>query len=360
MKLLPLLIVLLVTPAAQAAAPSPTPAATLPVIAVERLPDPYPWPPNIGNRDPIALEFSVDLDLLAPLGSKPGNGATWFAHFTKIIGDRLHEVESAQQAAVPWLQYGTERPVLPPDHPLLLEAEPWIDHAVWSFYPEVWPWQGGPTPIPNLLFALQLGRSWVARGQSAADPERAAVDFRRTIRLGRLLLQDDVVFIQNFIGIALIRTGAEAFFESARRRGDGATAALAALVIHDCTALRLELSRRFQRISLFPDFVARIELAYGATRTELRLPDERFEHIVRTAVDDPCRALRMEATVPLWITSHLGTDTQRARARTTLEALRKDPDELVAAAAEEVRNREFVADDLEAHWIERVPLPDEP
>lgn len=329
------------------------PAAPAPVaLSMADLPEPCPWATRIVADDPVPLEFSVDLDLFAPLGAKSGNGAIWFAAFAKNIGDRRDEVEAAQASTVTWEYHGKARKVLPPDHPLLIEAEPWMDVAVWSFYPEVWNWQGGPTPISNLLFALQLGRSWIARGQTAEDADAATADYRRTIRLGRLLLQDDVVYIQNLIGIALVRNGVEAIYDHAQSRGDCAMTALAALALQDCTALRLELMRRFQRLLIFNDFVARVGAEDGERRTELRLPDGRFETLVETAVADPSRALRIEAVTPLWITSHLGTDTQRKIARETLTALRSDPDELVSTAATLMLDRPFIADDVEAHWGE--------
>lgn len=322
----------------------------LPEITVTELPDPFPWPTRIVADDPVALEFSVNLDRLAPLGEGTSNGAVWFASFAKNVGERRDEVEAAQKTAVDWQYHGKTRKVLPPDHPLVIEAQPWIDHATWSFYPEVWSWQGGSTPISNLLFALQLGRSWIARGEGAKEPAVAMSDYRRTIRLGRLLLQDDVIFIQNLIGVALVRNGAEAIFDHARARDDGANAALAALVLQDCTALRLELTRRFQRILVFSDFVARIGTSDGENMTELRLPDHRFETLVKTATEDPIRALRIEAVTPLWITSHLGTDTQRKIAGDTLAGLRSDPDKMVAAAVNMILDRSFDAAELEAHW----------
>ena len=321
-----------------------------PEISVADLSDPFPWPTRIFADDPVALEFSVDLDLISPLGTKEGNSAPWFAAFAKNIGDRRGEVEVAQEIAVDWEYHGKVRKVFPPDHPLLLEAESWIDHADCSFYPDVWPWQGGPTPISNLLFALQLGRSWVARGQAADDATQAMADYRKTIRFGRLLLQDDVVQIQNLIGIALIRNGAEAIFEHARTQGDGATAALAALVLQDCTALRLELTRRFQRLLVFIDFVSQVETSDGGRRVELRLPEGRLEILVKTASEDPCRALRIEAVTPLWITSHIGTESQKKIAGDTLAELREDPDGLVATAANLMLEQTFVADELEAYW----------
>jgi hypothetical protein len=162
------------------------------------------------------------------------------------------------------------------------------------------------------------------------------------------------------VGFAIIRNGTEAIFEHARAQGDGGTAALAALVIQDCTALRLELTRRMQRLLIFQDFVARITGPHGASRTELRLPDDRFSTIVRTATADPSRALRIEAATPLWITSHLGTEAQRKEARATLDAMAENSDELVASAARLMLDRPFEAAELEAHWTggESLQSPD--
>lgn len=107
----------------EAGQPVPVPAE----IAATDLPDPFPWPTHIFADDPVAMEFSVDLDRIAPMGTKKGNGTAWFAAFAKNIGDRRDDVEAAQESALAWEYHGKERRVLPPDHPLLIEADsrPW-------------------------------------------------------------------------------------------------------------------------------------------------------------------------------------------------------------------------------------------
>ena len=76
----------------------------------------------------------------------------------------------------------------------------------------------------------------------------------------------------------------------------------------------------------------------------------------RTATSDPSRALRIEVVYPLWITSHLGTETQRTRAREVLEAMVQDTDELVASAARLVLDQHFEAAEVEAHWTAGDPI----
>ncbi len=352
------LVVVLCASALPATAQDTRGASSVPTprtLTVGDLPDPYPWGSKIARGALVPLEFSVDLDRLAPLGTTPGNGAVWFADFSKNIGPRISEYEAAQSSTMMWQENGRDRKILPPDHPLLLEAEPAVDQGRWSFYPDVYPWTGPSTPIANLLFALQLGRSWIARGQQATDPERAVEDYRRTVRLGRLLLQDDVTLIQNLIGTHLVRTGVDAIYRQARERGDGATAAFAALVLQDCAVLRIEMTRRFQDIAKFSDFVARIDAEDGSDHIELRLPDDRLAALVTAATEDPSRALRIESTTPLWITSHMGTESQREIAERVFARLVDDPDPLVAAAAADLTSREFDPLDLEAHW--GIPAP---
>ena len=129
------------------------------------------------NRD-WPLRFQTNLDLLAPLGNGSANAAEWFALFEKKRGPRADEAVAAQKRGIEgpeWL--GT---VLPPDDPLLLEAEPWCDQATMSFYPDVFQLNGYSTRVTNLLFAIKLVRSWVARGEGAEDSEEALGDLFNT------------------------------------------------------------------------------------------------------------------------------------------------------------------------------------
>jgi hypothetical protein len=68
-----------------------------------------------------------------------------------------------------------------------------------------------------LLLAITLAKSWAARAETATEPALAKEDCRRAVRLGRLILQDDVTLIANRIGLACVRYGATG--HSRRRTG---------------------------------------------------------------------------------------------------------------------------------------------
>jgi hypothetical protein len=78
------------------------------------------------------------------------------------------------------------------------------------FYPDCFPLEGTDTQLPNLLVPLTFAKPWVARGLALEDPARAKEDFRRAIRLGRLLRQEDATIIADLVGLACIRHGAQA------------------------------------------------------------------------------------------------------------------------------------------------------
>ncbi|HEX7529451.1 MAG TPA: hypothetical protein VF425_10095, partial [Thermoanaerobaculia bacterium] len=181
-------------------------------------PDSEKWP----------IRFRTDLDLLAPLGDGAANAALWFKDFAKPRGARLEEAEAAMKRRVEGPgEFGL---VLPPNDPLLKEAEPWADQATMRFYPDVWAAEGASTPIPNLLVAMSFARSWVARAGSNPDAQAAMEDCRRAIRWGRLLRQEDGTIIQDLVGLASIRLGAEQLYALAARRGDQPLMLAAAIV----------------------------------------------------------------------------------------------------------------------------------
>jgi len=156
------------------------------------------------NRRVPRAEFSIDLDRLAPLGDGEGNLAEWLKDFA-LNGARQQESNGAGSRVA---LFGEQTAVREADDPLLVEAEAWVDQAVCSFYPEVYEIRGEATYVPNLIMTLTLARSWVARGLATADAKAARDDMRRSIRLGRLLRQDDFTVIQELVGLATIRLGA--------------------------------------------------------------------------------------------------------------------------------------------------------
>ena len=163
------------------------------------------------------MRFRTDLDLLAPLGTGTANAAAWFKDFAKPDGSRRADAEAAMARRVQGP--GELGEVLPGTDPLLLEAEPWCDQATMRFYPDFFPIKGYATQIPNLMLQLTFAKSWVARGMAASDPAKAMEDFRRAIRLGRLLRQEDATVIQDLVGLACIRDAALGVYELAVKEG---------------------------------------------------------------------------------------------------------------------------------------------
>ncbi len=310
--------------AAAVAAPVP-PAATVPPprpcdlakleIPCWACPEAQEWP----------LRFRTDLDMLAPLGTGTANAATWFAALSRPDGARLAEAEAALARRT---EVGDAGLVLPPDDPLLLEAEPWCDQATMRFYPDVYPVQGFQTRIPHLLLAISLARSWIARGQAATSFDAAMADFRRVVRLGRLFRQDDVASTPDLIGLACIRIGAQAIYDRARAEGHTDLALLAAVVAGEAAPQRLLFAARTAAIDMLP---------YGHKASDgswtLDLPETRFAAIRSAATSAPDRRFRLEAAAYLRVVVAAGPQAMRAQARATLEQLQRSDDPIVASDA---------------------------
>jgi hypothetical protein len=277
------------------------------------------------------LRYVTDLDMLAPLGTGSGNTAVWFAAFARPDGPRLAEAEAAAKRRVSHgpLAFAPEGfAVLPPADPLLAEAEPWCDQATMRFYPEIFPVEGGRTRIANLLLALTLARSWIARGHDAADYESAMADFRRVIRFGRLLRQEDVVLIDDIVGLSFIRWGAEAIYDRARATGHTELALLAAVVAGEGAPQRYLTAARVTAVDVAP-YLRRD--AAGVSRVDI--PAERFKAMREMATSCPDRRFRSEVTLSLRLVAALGAGRQQAEARETLQGLASGDDAIVAANA---------------------------
>jgi len=335
------LAVLLAVRLAAVAAPVPTaarplaapPPASLPAPPPAAVPAPHPlpaggvplpcWACPEAREWPIA--FRTDLDLLAPLGTGADNAAAWFVQFEKDRGARCEEAKAADARRS---LFGAVGQVLPPDDPLLREAEPWVDQATMRFYPELLPLEGIATRLPNLLFPLTLARSWIARGMQAGSGEAALADFRRAIRLGRLLRQEDVTLIADLVGIACIRIGAEAVYERATRDGDRDLALVAAIVAGEAAPQRLLAAARVTEMDLGPH-LGRTLLG----RASLDLPPAKMERLVAAASGAPSRWQRIEPMCSLALVRMLGTSEQRAQALATLETLSRGDDAIVSGQA---------------------------
>ncbi len=309
-------------PIGRAVVPAPAP------IRLETLTFPC-W--GCPDADSWPIQFRTNLDLLAPLGTGTENAARWFGDFAKPNGSRSAEAEAAMNRRVEGRD-GLGK-ILPPDDPLLREAEPWCDQATMRFYPDVFPLRGADTQIPNMLLALSFARSWVARGEASSDPERAMEDFRRAIRLGRLLRQDDVVLIDDLVGLAAIRLGTEGIYDLARRQGNMKLALAASLVLGEHAAQRL---RTAEQVTKFD--VMRYVSGPDAAHVTLEVPDRKVDEIIGVATKGSDRRFRFEAMLSLNIVRFLGSHVQQAKAAETLTALATSLDPLNASVAEWARD----------------------
>lgn len=303
--------------------PAPSaPRATVPAPApvdVARLEIPC-WSCRDAQSWPVRSR--VDLDLVAPLGDGTGNAAVFLRDFARTSGRRRAELDAARAAMLPGPDEGSK--IFPPQHPLLLEAEPWTEQATLRFYPDLLELAGWETEIPDLLFALDLARSWVARGR-ARGGEAALEDYRRAVRLGRLLRQEDTTLIQDLVGLACLRLGLEAIYDAQRERGDLAGALVAAAALGELAPQRLMSSERVTRADLSPWL--------SPDRGRVELPTGKLDALVAMAESDPDRRFRGEAILALGIVVHHGAAETRDRVRPVLERLRTDADERIASLA---------------------------
>ncbi len=322
-------------PAAVVVAPTPLPPTLL------EIPE---WSNNRAREWP--LRYRTNLDYLAPLGDGPGNAAAWFKDFRKPAGKRYDEAVAMRERLSEHPELGKH---VPGDDPLLLEAEPWVDQATMAFYPDLLPVSGYSTEIPNLLFALHLARSWAVRGASAEDDAAAMEDFRRVVRLGRLLRQEDTVVISDLVGLACIRIGAEMIYERAERTGDTKLALAAAIVVGETAPQRLLTLHRLTQQDIGP-FVS--QNAEG--QWTLDLPDSLLEALLERARQDPDRRFRLEAIISLNLVNALGRQEQKAMLRPLLEELAASEDAVIAKTArwsrDTVPSDKYIAEHTHPPW----------
>jgi hypothetical protein len=313
----------------------PAPSATVPPprsAALDQIEFPA-WARPAGPHQPI--RFLTDLDLIAPLGNGPQNAAPWFADFAKFDGARLDELMEAQQRAVEARREAdTAAGVLPnkqlllPDDPLLLEAEPWVDQATLRFYPDVWHTDGWQTPIPNLLIMLSLAKSWVARGDAEPRLELAMEDYRRAIRLGRLVRQEDAILITDLVGLACIGAGLEAMYDRLIAAGETEQALVVSLALGEVAPQRLRNSELFTQINI-AEYVR-----YGWFGVSVEMSEDDYSLIAGIAEKGPHRRFRLEAILVLNLVRCEGNREQRAAALELLERLvAEDEDELITELA---------------------------
>jgi hypothetical protein len=296
------------------------------------------------------IRFRTDLDLLAPLGNGTANAAEWFALFAKVGGPRGAEAIEASDARIE-VQPEWVGKVFPPNHPLLLEAEPWVDQATMSFYPDIFELNGYATRITNLLFMLNLARSWVARGIVDDDTEVAMADFRRAIRLGRLLRQEDVVVISDLVGLECVRLGARGVYERALADGDSNLALLASVVLGEVAPQKLGTKKHLTTTDLVDSFERDSE-----GEVIFRLRSGKLDTLIEAARNSPDRRFRCEAVLGLNIVRSLGTPEEQHRSQGVLEDLVGDADRKVAIGARWCVDNLTSVNELKKYFLEPIKV----
>lgn len=283
-------------------------------IAITALPDIRNWSAIASSDDPLPpLDFSVDLDMLAPLGTGEGNAATYFAHFARASGDRVDELANVSTTDIPAIGKAWKS-----DEPFLIEAQPWVDVATMKFYPDIFKLAGPTTEIPYLLHFMTLGRSWSARAAATSDREAAREDYRRVIRLGRLARQESVTMIQDLIGLALIKMGTSGLYGIARSEGDAATMTVAALAYAEASGMREAIRSRIRDVSV---------------NAGEKVSDAKLDAIVKSSRESAFRPMRFEALNSLYFIANTASKQGRAKAAAAIGTLAADNDPLMAASA---------------------------
>jgi len=213
---------------------------------------------------------------------------------------------------------------------------------VMRFYPDVFRPEGlYRTKLPNLLMMMILARSWIDRGDSSEDVGAALEDYRRAVRLGRLLRQDDVYVGTDGIGLYCMRHALEPMARRLREAGEDRLADQALLALANVTAERVTHTRTNRSIDIGP------YLRWSWFGSQLELPEEKLDEIGRMATQHPERRFRRLATDQLCVVYWIGDDDQKAGARDWMDQVAASGDPILA------KDAECREDPLEADLIAR-------
>jgi hypothetical protein len=216
------------------------------------------------------------------------------------------------------------------------------------FHPKVFPMEGWSKGRPNLQYLNLLARSWVARGDRRGG-EQAKEDYRRAIRLGRLLRQDDVWVFQDIVGLTSIEMGARGLYRVARKEGDAATMVVAATILGATENLRT-----WDGLEGQPGMQVLHRLKGGRRPRLEGVRDIDVEVLANRTKSNKTRRFRMANMEALWVVRHAGSRKQRELARETLELLAQDPDPVVASEARWYLERDWDPEAPIARVIKRM------
>jgi serine/threonine protein kinase len=271
------------------------------------------------------VSFVFDLDRIAPLGDGPDNAAEWFAEFVRPEGARYEDWKAAIDRGANQKPGG--QLLLIPDDPLLAEAQRWVEQATMRFYPDVWQPDGFRTEFPNMLMIMQLARSWIARGDANDDDSGALEDYRRVIRLGRLLRQEDAFLFCDSVGMRCISWGLEAMERRLRKVEDERQADAAALALYDLKTQQVRSAMLYDSVDVAP------YASISWFRVGLDVPDWKLTQIGEMAVSHPDRRFKAEAASSLCVIHWVGRKRQRNRAREFLDEVAGTGDPVLVASA---------------------------
>jgi hypothetical protein len=283
---------------------------------------PFPQWGSPGSKNWPA-RFQTDLDLLAPLGKGTKNAAVWFKDFFKYQGPRWKEFWEARIEGGKFGRIGR----MDPQHPLLLEAEPWCDQAKFQLYPEIFPIEGKKTKVITLFVPLVLANSWINRGNACKNPADALEDYQRVVRLGRLWRRDDVFIYSDLGGLECIHKGARAIYDLAIRTGDYRLATAAAVTLSEIVPQQVLTAKRLDSLNIY-SFVRQ-----EGPKHIIDLPGPRFSEILRMARSDPDRRFRLEAIDTLIFIINYGKKDQVQESSNLLLQLSQSKDVVIARIA---------------------------
>jgi hypothetical protein len=189
---------------------------------------------------------------------------------------------------------------------------------------------------------LLAAKSWVARGLTTEEPEMALADFRRAIRLGRLMRQEDGIIITDLVGLACIRIGAEGIYRFAVRRGDLELALVASVVLGEVAPQRFLTSEKIQAANL-----ATVDATVDPSGTvDLALTDADLERAINVATDSLDQRFQAEAIVMLHLVRHFGTPAHQHRVIEVLSELSVSTNPMIAEVARWSRDSPVVEQEL--------------